>query len=76
MCFTINVAFINFDNLSDSLTFLILLNRTIYEQILEIYLKTFKFEPELLKAPTTLKEFAYQFKYKKEFFWFKRIAYY
>ena len=37
--FTVNLAFINyFDNLTDSLNFPFLLNRTIYEQILPISL--------------------------------------
>ena len=54
MYFRVNFAFINyFDNLIDSLKFPILLNRATYEQILQIYLETFDFEPQLLKAPKT-----------------------
>ena len=69
MYFTVNLAFINyFDNLIDSLTFLILLNRTTYEQILPISLEMFEFKPEFTKAPKILKDFAYQFKHKKEIF--------
>ena len=67
MYFTVKLAFVNYlDNLIDSLTFLILLNRTTYEQILPISLETFQFEPELQKAPKILKDFNYQFKHKKE----------
>ena len=72
MYFTLTLAFINyFDNLIDSLTFLILLYRTTYEHILPISLETFEFELELLKACKTLKDFAEQFKQKKEFFDFQ-----
>ena len=53
-----DLAFINyFDNLNNSLKFPILLNRTTYEQNLLISLEAFDFEPELLKAPTILKDF-------------------
>ena len=50
----------------NSLKFPILLKRTAYEQILLISLKTFDFEPELLKAPKTLKDFAHYFNMKKK----------
>ena len=64
MYFTVNLTFINyFDNLIDSLTLSILLNRTTYKQVLPISLETFEFKLELLKAPKTLKDFAYQFKH-------------
>ena len=44
MYFTVNLAFINyFDNLIDSLTFLNVLNRITYKQILSISLETFEF---------------------------------
>ena len=49
----------------DSLKFSILFNRTTYEQILPISLKIFDLELELLKAPETLKDFAYQFQHEK-----------
>ena len=62
MYFTVNLAFINyFDNLIDSLTFLILLNRTTYKEILPISLEKFEIKLEMLKAPKTLKDFVYQF---------------
>ena len=69
MYFTGNLAFINyFDNLFDSLIFLILLNRATYEQMLLISLETFEFDLELLKATKALKEFVYPLKHKKEIF--------
>ena len=65
MYFTVNLAFINyFDNLTDFFKFPIFLNRTTYEQILLISLEEFDFEPEILKAPKTLKEFVHQFQCK------------
>ena len=46
MYFTVNLAFVNyFDNLTKSLEFPILLNRTTYKQILPISLETLDFEP-------------------------------
>ena len=72
MYFTVNTAFVNYldslDNLTDSLKFPILLNRTTYEQTLHISLKSFDFNSELLKAPKMLKDFALQFQHKKEIF--------
>ena len=69
MYFTVNLAFINyFDNLIDSLKFSILLNRTTYKQILPISFKTFDFEPQLLKASKTLKDFVYQFQHENVIF--------
>ena len=72
MYFMVNTAFVNyldnFDNLTDSLKFLILLNRTTYEQTLSISFKLFEFNSEFLKAPKTLKDFAHLFQHKKEIF--------
>ena len=72
MYFTVNTDFFNYldslDNLTDSLQFPILLNRTTYEQTLPISLKSFKFDSELLKAPETLIDFIHQFQHKKEIF--------
>ena len=65
--FTVNIAFVNyFDNLTKSLEFPILLNRTTYEQSLLISLETFDFG--LLKAPKTLKDPFNQITHKKEIF--------
>ena len=67
---TVNTAFVNYlhslDNLTDSLKFPILLNRTTYKQTLP--LKSFEFDSELLKAPKTLKGFVHQFWHKKDIF--------
>ena len=58
MYFTVNTAFVNYldslDNLTDSLKFPNSLNKTAYKQILPISLKSFDFDPVLLKAPKTL----------------------
>ena len=72
MYFTMNMAFVNYldshDNLTDSLKFPILLNRTTYKQTLSISLKSFETNSEFLKAPKTLKDFVHQFQHKKEIF--------
>ena len=61
MYFMVNTASVNYldslDNLTDSLKFPIMLNRTMYEQSLPISLKPFDFNSELLKAPKALKDF-------------------
>ena len=71
MYFTVNKAFVNYldslDNLTDSLKFPILLNRTMYKQTLPISLKSFDFDSDLLKAPKTLKDFIHQFLHEKKF---------
>ena len=68
MYFMVNTAFVNYldslDNLTDSLKFPILLNKMTYEQTLPISLKSFEFDPELLKAQKTLKDFVHQFQCK------------
>ena len=72
MYFTVNTAFVDYlhslNNLTVSLKFPILLNRTTYKQTLPISLKSNDFDSELLKALKTLKDFVHQFKYKKDFF--------
>ena len=69
MYFTVTTAIVNdldsLNNLTDSLKFPILLNRTTYEQTLLISLKL----PKLLTAPETLKDFVHQFHHKKEIFY-------
>ena len=65
----VNTAFLNYlDNLTDSLKFPILLNRTAHELTLLISLQSFAFNSDLLKAPRTLKDFVHQFQHKKEIF--------
>ena len=70
--FMVNTAFVNYldtlDNLTDSLKFPILLNRTTHKQTLPISLKPPVFNSELLTAPKTLKDFIHQFHHKKEIF--------
>ena len=56
----VNTAFVNYlDNLTESLKFPILLNRTTHEQTLPILLQSFKFNSDLLKAPKTLKDYVH-----------------
>ena len=64
-----NLIFVSyFDNLTKSLEFPILLNRTTYKQILPFSLETFDFNPELLKTSKTLKELFNQITHKQEIF--------
>ena len=65
----LNTAFVNYlDNLTNSLKFSILLNRTTNEQTLPISLQSFDFDSDLLKAPKTLKNFIHNFWHKREIF--------
>ena len=68
----VNTTFVNYlgtlDNLTDSLKFPILLNRTTYEQTSPISLKLPEFDSELLILPKMLKDLVHQFHYKKESF--------
>ena len=61
MYFAVNTAFVNyldkFPNLAESLEFLILMNKTTFEQTLPISLNISKFDPTLLTASSDLKEF-------------------
>ena len=72
MYYMVNAVFVNYldslDNLTDSLKFPILLNRTTYKQTLPISLKSFDFDSDLLKALKMLKDFVHQFQHKKENF--------
>ena len=60
MYFTINTAFVNyldqFPNLTQSLEFLIIKNKTTFEQVLPISLNKSKFDSTLLTASSDLKE--------------------
>ena len=68
MFFTVNTAFVNhLDNITESLKFPILLNRTTQKQTLPISLQSSEFDSDLLKAPKTLKDFVYQFWHKNIF---------
>ena len=61
MYFTVNTAFVNyldkFPNLTESLEFPIIKNKTTFEQTLPISLNISKFDPTLLTASSDLKEF-------------------
>ena len=63
MYFMVNTAFVSYleslDNLTDSLKFPILVNRTIFEQAFPFSLNVSKFDSELLTAPMTLKDFVH-----------------
>ena len=59
MHFTVNLAFMKyFDDILENFEKPIALNWTKQEQILPISLKTFEINPNLINAPTTLKELA------------------
>ena len=72
MYFTVNTAFINyfdqFPNLTESLEFPIIKNKTTFEQILCISLNISKFDSTLLTASSNLKEFIHQYTNNKEIF--------
>ena len=72
MYFTVNTAFINyldqFPNLTESLEFLIIKNKTTFQQIFPISLNISKFESTLLTASSDLKEFIHWYTNKKEIF--------
>ena len=61
MSFTVNTAFINyldqFPNLTESLEFLIIKNKTTFEQIFAISLNISKFDSTLLTASCDVEEF-------------------
>ena len=70
--FTVNTAFVNyldkFPNLTESLEFLVIKNRTTFEQTLPISLNISKFDQTLLTASTNLKEFIKSYANYKEIF--------
>ena len=72
MYFTVNTAFVNyldeFPNLTESLEFLVVKERTMFEQILPISLNISKFDPTLLTASSDLKEFINSYINHKEIF--------
>ena len=72
MYFTVNIAFVNYldqiDNLTESLEFPILKNKTTFEQTLPISLNVSKFDSELLTAPKTLIDFIHLYNHGKEIF--------
>ena len=70
--FIVNTAFVNFldkfPNLTKSLLFLIIRNKTTYEQSLPISLNISKFDPTLLTASSDLNEFINSYTNHKEIF--------
>ena len=72
MYFMVNTAFINyvdqFPNLTESLEFLIIKNKTTFEQTLSISLNVSKFDSTLLTASSDLKDFICQYIHDKENF--------
>ena len=72
MYFTIITAFANylgmFPNLTDTLNFLLIKNRTAYKQILPINVNVSDFDISLLHAPTNLKDFINRYTKRKEIF--------
>ena len=65
MFFTINTAFANyldmFPNLTESLQFMIIKNKTTYKQTLPINLNISSFDITLLNVSTNLKDFIYRY---------------
>ena len=75
MYFTVNTAFINyidtFPNLTESLEFPIIRNKTIFEQTLPISLNVSEFDPILLTASSDLEEFINSYTKNKDTFDFQ-----
>ena len=76
MYFTVNTAFVNyldkFPNLTESLKFPIIRNKTTFEQILPTSLNISKFDPTSLTASCNLKEFIHRYTNNKEMFDLKK----
>ena len=72
MHFTVNTAFVNyldkFLNLTESLEFPVVKEKTMFEQTLPISLNISKFDPTLLTASSNLKEFINSYTHHKEIF--------
>ena len=72
MYFTVSTAFVNyldkFPNVTESLQFLIIRNKTTFEQTLPISLNISKFDPTLLTASSNLKEYINSYTNHKEIF--------
>ena len=72
MYVTINTAFANylemFPNLTNSLKFMLIKNRTMYEQILHVNLNVSDFDKSLLHVSTNLKDFINKYTKRKENF--------
>ena len=65
--FTVNITFVNyFDHLTKLSDSPVSLYWASYEQVIPISLEAFNLEPDLAKAPKTLKDIVHQIKHKKE----------
>ena len=54
------------EGMIESLSSSVLTNWTMQEQILPISIENFEFDPKLITAPKTMKDFQTQYKYRKE----------
>ena len=72
MYFTVNTAFVTyldmFPNLTESLQFPLIKNRTTYEKTLPININISKFDTTLLNTPTNLKDFMHSYPTQREIF--------
>ena len=72
MYFTVNATFTNYldqlMNLTESLRYPIIRNKTTFKQTLPIVLNVSKFGSDLLTAPSNFKDFIQQYKCKREIF--------
>ena len=67
MSFTVNLAFVNYlEGAVENLCSEILTNLTTQEQVLPLSIENFDFNPKLLSAPQTMKDFITQYKYRKD----------
>ena len=70
--FMVNTAFVHYldqtDNLTKTLEFPILKNKTTFKQSLPISLNVSIFDSELLTVPRMLKDFIHQYNHRKEIF--------
>ena len=68
----VNTAFVNYldqkGNLTETLKFPILKNKTTFKQTLPLSLNLSNFDSDFLTAPRTLKDFIHQYNHQKEIF--------
>ena len=67
MYFIVNLEFVNYlEGTVESLHSKVSTNWTTQEQVLPVSIENFDFNPKLLTAPQTMKDFPTQYKYRKE----------
>ena len=67
MCFTVNLTFVNYlEGVVESLHSEVSTNWTTQEEVFPVSIENFDFDPKLLTAPQTMKDFLTQYKYRKE----------